>query len=354
MAHVPQQRKPIRVLLVDDSALALAVLRRILDASPDIEVVATARSGREALEMIPAYDPAVVCTDLHMPDMDGLELTRKILEHYPRPVLVVSASTRQDDTHNVFRVLEAGAIDVVAKPISGFGQQYDQIARELVSKIKVVSGVYVFRRRAAPASHLPPALGSPTLSPRIIVVGASTGGPQVLQRIFSLLPQNYPLPIICIQHIASGFLVGFADWLRGLVKMNVKIAEPRELPIGGVIYLPPEETQLEFDSEGRFVITNHDSQAGHAPSITVTMASAAGYYKGSAVGVLLTGMGNDGAEGMHAIVRAGGHTIVQNKESSTIFGMPKQAIDLGAAREVLGPEEIANKLLMLGSKFSSK
>ena len=154
MQQIPQQSKtPITVLLVDDSAVALAMLQRILATSPEIKIVGTARSGREALEMIPRLDPNVVCTDLHMPDMDGLELTRRILELYPRPVLVISASTQKEDTHNVFRVLDAGAIDVVPKPMGGLDSDYAQIARDLISKIKVLSGVYVFRRRASASVH---------------------------------------------------------------------------------------------------------------------------------------------------------------------------------------------------------
>jgi two-component system, chemotaxis family, protein-glutamate methylesterase/glutaminase len=354
MLQVPQQaREPVTVLLVDDSPVALIVLQRILATSPDIKVVATARSGREALEMIPKYNPAVVCTDLHMPDMDGLELTRKILELYPRPVLVVSASTQKEDTHNVFRLLEAGAIDVVPKPMGGLESDYAQIARDLISKIKVLSGVYVFRRRAGGIPHTAAGATGSITSARIVVVGASTGGPQVLQRIFSKLPASYSLPIICIQHIAQGFLEGFADWLRGQVRLKVKIVQQHEAPVGGVIYIPPEGQQMEIDRLGRFSITGSEPVGGHAPSITVTMTSVAGYYKGGTVGILLSGMGSDGAEGMEAIVRAGGYTIAQDKESSTIFGMPKQAIDLGAANAVLGPEEIAARLVLIAEYRAS-
>jgi two-component system chemotaxis response regulator CheB len=344
----PQAKPPITVLLVDDSPVALAVLGRILAASPEIVVVGTARSGREALEMIPRLDPAVVCTDLHMPDMDGLELTRKILEQYPRPVLVVSASTQHEDTHNVFRVLDAGAIDVVPKPMGGLQSDYDQIARDLISKIKVLSGVYVFRRRTQPGTQSATAAErAGGERARIIVVGASTGGPQVLQRIFSALPPTFPVPIVCIQHIANGFLEGFAEWLDGQLRLDVRIARAGETPRAGCVHLPPEGMQLEFDRDGRFVVAGHDPVDGHAPSITVTMTSAAAQFGAGVVGILLSGMGSDGAEGMAAIARAGGYTIAQDRESSTIFGMPKKAIDLGAVKAVLAPEDIIGRLLLI-------
>lgn len=355
MHQVPQQKAPVTVLLVDDSPIALAVLQRVLATSSEIKVVGSARSGREALEMIPKCNPAVVCTDLHMPDMDGLELTKKILELYPRPVLVVSASTQPDDTYNVFRLLEAGAIDVIPKPVAGLDADYEQMGRELISKIKVLSGVFVFRRRTSevhPASVTPAAASAG--SPRIIVIGASTGGPQVLQQILAPLPADFPIPIICIQHIAHGFLDGFADWLRSHVRMKVMNAHEQEWPKGGVIYFPSEGRQLEIGSNGAFVIGGMEPVGGHTPSITVTMRSVAAYYKGGAVGILLTGMGNDGAEGMSAIVRAGGYTIAQSKESCTIFGMPKQAIDLGAARTVLSPDEIVTRLKIIARQAGSR
>jgi two-component system chemotaxis response regulator CheB len=338
------------VLLVDDSPVALALLRRALSTSPDIVVVGSASNGREALEMIPTLQPAVVCTDLHMPEMDGVELTRQIVSLYPRPVLVISTSTTESDQHNVFRLLEAGALDVLPKPISGRADDYQKMASELVSKIKILSGVYVFRRRVAdPTQGKAPAAAhraaGPT--PRIIVIGASTGGPQSIREILLCLPFDFPIPVICVQHITNGFLPGLVEWLQVECRLTIGIASAGELPSAGKVYLPPENRHIEIGHDGRFQISDGDMVSGHRPSVTVTMRSAASYYRDGAVGVLLSGMGRDGADGMLAIARAGGTTIAQDERSSTVFGMPKQAIELGAAHYILNPGEIGRHLLTM-------
>ncbi len=348
--------QPITVLLVDDSLVVLTILERILSSVSDIKVVGKARSGREALTMIPKLNPAVVCTDLMMPDIDGLELTRKIVELYPRPILVISSAAGDENRQNVFQLLEAGALDVMAKPVGITESDYDQIAREIISKIKIIAGVYVFRRRpvgkAAPVS---PAVGvvsrestvarpGKSTSTGLVVVGASTGGPQVLGEIFTKLPADYRLPVVCVQHIALGFLEGLVAWLNVTSPLKVVVAEHGRVPAPGTIYLPPEDRHLMFDSTGAFRVTSDPLSQGHRPSIDVTMKSAAAAYGSSAVGVLLSGMGRDGAQGMQAIASAGGITIAQDQSSCIIFGMPKQAIDIGAAQHIMNPREITGKL----------
>lgn len=345
------KKAPIRVLLVDDSPVALAILQRTLERSGEVEVIGTAKSGIEALAMIPELDPAVVCTDLHMPDMDGLELTQHIVTDFPRPVLVVSASTQPEDTHTIFKVLEAGAIDVMPKPKGGSDADYEAIAAELIGKIKVLAGVFVFRRRTQMQS-LPPgrfARLAKSLHPRMIVIGASTGGPQALLEIFSALPSDYSIPILCIQHISADFLAGFVEWLQSQCRITIRIATAGEVPQPGTIYMPREGTHLEIDREGRFAESLRAAVDGHRPSVTVGMTSASRYFGGDLVGILLSGMGRDGAAGMRAIADAGGITIAQDEASSIVFGMPKQAIELGAVRFVLNPGEIVRKLLQLQS-----
>ncbi len=342
-------RPPVRVLVVDDSQVALVLLKRTLESTGEVTVVGTARSGARALEMIPTLDPEVICTDLHMPDMDGLELTRRILSEYPRPVLVVSASTQPEDSHNVFQLLEAGAIDVMPKPIGGLEADYGQIARELISKIKVLAGVYVFRRKLDAEPAAPPAVTATHLlgTPRVVVIGASTGGPQALQEIFQSLPANYALPILCVQHISPEFLEGFVEWLGRQFKLRFRVAMPGELPAPGTVYMPRAGVHLEIGRDGRFLESYRPSVDGHRPSVTVTMTSASRFWGGGVIGVLLSGMGRDGADGMRAIAEAGGITIAQDERSSAVFGMPKQAIDLGAAQFVMSPSQIAKKLLQL-------
>lgn len=341
--------KPIRVLLVEDSAVCLAMLRRMLSVSPEIEVVGTASNGKAALDLIPQADPHVICTDLQMPIMNGLDFTKAVMAMYPRAILVVSNYVQEEDTENIFALLEAGALDVLPKPRGGSEAEYQAQAQELISKIKVLSGVVVIRRRT-PLSRpkemckpLPPALPNRTKF-RMVAIGASTGGPQALQTILTQLPKNFPAPILCVQHISTGFLQGLTSWLALSCPLKIEIARPREIPRAGVVYFPQENTHLEIDSQGNLASSTSPAIHGHRPSVDVTFKSVAWQWGKSAIGVLLTGMGADGAAGMSAIAQSGGLTIAQDEQSCVVFGMPKCAIALGAASHVLPLQNIAAKL----------
>ncbi|MFW6358046.1 MAG: chemotaxis-specific protein-glutamate methyltransferase CheB [Chroococcales cyanobacterium] len=354
---------PIRVLLVEDSPVALVILKRILSASPDIEVVGTAKTGYEALELIPKVQPNVICTDLHMPQMDGLELTKEVMSRYPRPILVISASVQEEDTQNVFRLLEAGAVDILPKPRSGLAYESAAARQELINKIKVLSGVSVFtqhrrlssipetrvERKVTPQAVSP--VSRPTQSQpyfgtvKMVTIGASTGGPQALHTILTQIPPKFPVPVVCVQHISEGFLQGLVDWLAVDCRLPVKIAEAGEFPKPGVIYFPMERRHLELDSQGRFKCTMSPPVGGHCPSVTVTFKAIARYYGRSSMGILLTGMGRDGAEGLLEMANAGALTIAQDEKSCVVFGMPKEAIALGAAKHVLPLPQIAPMLL---------
>lgn len=352
---------PIRVFLVEDSPVSLVILKRMLTASPDIQVVGTARNGIEALELIPQFQPHVICTDFYMPGMDGLEFTKQLMSRYPRPILVISASVQPDDTHNIFRLLEAGAVDVFPKPGAGQAADYELVKQELISKIRVLSGVTVFtkHRLSSTATSASTYASTPSSGPksdtllagkktgtaRAVAIGASTGGPQALQTILAQLPAQFPLPVICVQHISEGFLQGLVDWLSVECRLAVKIAKQGELPVPGTIYFAPEKAHLELDTGGRFVYSTSPPVDGHRPSVTVTLKSMAKFYGPAVVGILLTGMGRDGAEGMRTIAQAGGVTIAQDEKSSIVFGMPKEAIALGAAQYVLPVSEISSMLI---------
>ncbi len=342
----------IRVLLVDDSPVAITVLRRMLSKSAEMEVVGAAGNGREALDLIPRVKPDVICTDLHMPVMDGLEFTREVMARHPLPILLVSISGREGSL-NAFRVIEAGAIDIFPKPRVSLDTDFERLAPELTKKIRILSGIRVFRR---PAPDAPVINGVRTAAAgtrikldgskaRIIVIGASTGGPNALMTILKILPSDFPLPIICVQHINEGFLQGLLDWLSSQCRMKIEIAKAGEVPLPGTVYFPQEETHLKIDCAGRFVVSAEPPIEGHRPSVTVTMRSAADYYRDSAFGVLLTGMGRDGAEGLREIRDAGGITVAQDEASSIVFGMPKRAIEMGAAGYVTALGEIGPMIL---------
>ncbi|MEA5452666.1 chemotaxis-specific protein-glutamate methyltransferase CheB [Leptolyngbya sp. CCNP1308] len=345
---------PIRLLLVEDSPVALVLLQRILKEAPDMEVVGVARDGQEALAMIPTVKPTLICTDLHMPKMNGLELTEEVMARCPCPILVISASVQPEDTQTVFRILEAGALDIFPKPRTGLASEDGKTKTELLAKIRVLAGVSVFthRRRSSAPLSLPTALPGASVPtaplhrrPRLLALGASTGGPQALMAILQQLPKTFPVPIVCVQHISHGFLQGLVNWLDSSCALRVTIATPGTVPQPGVAYFPPEHHHLEIDGGGRLQLSLGDPVCGHCPSVTVMFKSVAAYYRQSAIGVLLTGMGRDGADGLHALALAGGLTIAQDEASCVVFGMPKEAIALGAAQQVLPLGAIAPFLL---------
>ncbi|MDO8465668.1 MAG: chemotaxis-specific protein-glutamate methyltransferase CheB [Gallionella sp.] len=342
----------IRVLLVDDSPLALHILQRMLTRSPEIQVVGTAANGREALDLLPALNPDVICTDLHMPVMGGLEFTRAVMADYPRPILVVSVSV-EPDSSNVFHLLEAGAVDILPKPRDILSDDTDKLANELASKIRILAGVRVFRRHNSARDMLAVmqqssiSLPHPKAPLRMVVIGASTGGPQALLDILGQLPKNFPLPVVCVQHIGANFLSGMVAWLAESCPLPVRMATHGERPQAGVVYFAPEDAHLEWDGGERFALTHAPPLEGHRPSVTITMQAAARSFGGGTVGVLLTGMGRDGAEGMASIAAAGGITIAQNEASSVVYGMAREAVARGAVQYILPLKQIVPALITI-------
>lgn len=347
MKPAPERRR-IRVLLVDDSPLALEIIRRMLATDPAIELCGTARDGAEALTLIPRLRPDVVCTDLHMQGMDGLALIREVIMRHPLPILVLSVAVQQEQSTTTFAMLEAGALDIIAKPRGGLTEPDALVARELIAKIKVAAGVIVLRRsRRPPAAALPPAAleAARQPPPKMIGIGASTGGPQALEAILHQLPATLPVPLLCIQHIAEGFMAGLVDWLAHSSRLPLRLACEGEAPRAGTAYFAPEGRHLEIDASGRFRCRASAPGETHRPSVDLALTALARHGGSGAVGVLLTGMGRDGARGMDAIARAGGVTIAQDEASSVVFGMPQAAIEAGAARFVLPLESLAAALV---------
>jgi two-component system chemotaxis response regulator CheB len=344
----------IRILLVDDSPLSVEIIRRMLATAPEIEVVGVASNGVEALVLIPRVRPDVICSDLHMPKMNGLEMIRQVMAQHPLPILVLSVSVQADQTQNIFQMLEAGALDIMAKPRGGWQADFGIAAHDLITKIRILSGVTVFRKRwpaqlSAPekAAHALPGVAGQRL--KIIAIGASTGGPQALEMILGRLPADFPLPLVCVQHIAEGFAQGLVDWLATHCRVRIRTAKAGEAPLAGTAYFPPNDRHLEVDDSGTFRCSTALPFGGHRPSVDIAFSSLARRFGAAAAGVLLTGMGQDGAQGMLDIARAGGLTIAQDEESSVVFGMPKCAIELGAAKHVLPLEQIAPALIRVAN-----
>ena len=340
---------PIPIFLVEDSPVCMAILKRMVSDTPNVEVVGEATNGKEALEMIPLTNPKVICTDLEMPVMDGLQFTKEVLTRFPRPILVISNYVHRENQHNIFQLLEAGAIDVFPKPRGGSQSEYLAQSQALIEKIQVLSGVVVIPRVATARESQQsstPLVASPQKrsAARVIVIGASTGGPQTLQVILSQLPRNFSLPIICVQHLTEGFLEGLVGWLASHCPLKVCMAHNHQPPQKGTVYFPQEGKHLELDAKGHFCHTTGPPIHGHRPSIDVTFESVGRRFGRSTIGVLLTGMGQDGVAGLKGIAQAGGTTIAQDEPSCFVFGMPKHAIEQDAVTHVLSPSEIGEHL----------
>ena len=345
----------IRVLLVDDSPVVLEILRRILSADAGFEVIGTARDGREGVEQAIALAPDVVCTDLLMPVVDGLGLIERLMREQPMPILVVSDVVHATDSANVFDLLAAGAVDVFPKPRGGFNVT-SAAAEDLRRRVRLVAGVHVFRRRGGGTTDASTAVATPPHLPAtssvdghgVVVIGASTGGPRGLARILSALPRDYSLPVLIAQHISPGFEQSLLDWLNGIGVLTVETATAGTRPRPGHAYLAPEGCHLLVDSGGRLACPPDDG-ALYVPSVDRLFASAGRAHGSEVVAVLLSGMGVDGARAMRDLYDRGALTIVQDEETSVVFGMPGEAIRLGGAREILPIEAIGPYLAAVGA-----
>ena len=339
----------IRVLVVDDSATVREYLAYLLGEDPSIEVVGTARDGLEAVDQAQRLKPDIIVMDVHMPRMNGYEATRQIMERAPTPIVMVSASSSRYEATQAFEALKAGALTVVEKPGGPDDPAQAESARRFVETVKLMAEVKVVRRwprreRPVPAS---PLSAKAERKIRVIAIGGSTGAPQVVADILARLPRDLAAPILIVQHIAPGFTEGFAEWLAQGTRLAVKLAEPGEATRPGTVYLAPEGSQTGITKDGRLRLTTEPAEDGFCPSASYLFQSVAEAYGRSAIGILLTGMGRDGAAGLKWLREAGGVTIAQDEETSVIFGMPGEAIRLGAAEHVLSPEQIVGTILAL-------
>lgn len=337
-----------RVLIVDDSLLAREVLAHILSQDPEIAIAGTASSGAEAVILAGRLKPDVITMDINMPGMDGFETTRKIMETHPVPVVIVTASFSREDAEKTFRATQAGAVTIMEKPRGPGSPQNDPAIRELIDTVKAMAEVRVVRRwsdkKYARLTDTPPVPLAPVGGPaEIVAIGASTGGPPALHDLLGALPPDYPLPILIVQHIAPGFLNGLADWLAQTTPFKFRIPIHGEQPLRGCAYLAPDGYQMGV-LRGNITVTRDPPEGGHRPAVAHLFNAAAAAYGPRAIGVLLTGMGADGAAGLLEMRRTGAVTFAQDRETSAVHGMPGEAIRLGAAVHVMPPVRIAQTL----------
>jgi two-component system, chemotaxis family, protein-glutamate methylesterase/glutaminase len=343
--------QPIRVLVVEDSPAFRELLVNILQSTPGLQVVGTARNGIEAVRLVRRLKPDIITMDVHMPEMDGYEATRQIMGETPCPIIIVSASYNKNERDMTFNALQAGALSVFAKPTL---QDPPEIYKRLADQVKLMSEVKVVRRWASRNTTATPVPLEPVALPKngrtrlqMVAIASSTGGPGTLGEILSPLPANFPMPILIVQHITPGFGEGLAAWLNQQVPLEVRLARHSDEPQPGQVLIAPDDYHMQINSMGLVALVKTPPYCGLRPSANVLFHSLAQVYGSTALGIILTGMGNDGAEGLKAMYEAGAQTIAQDKDSCVVFGMPAAAIELGVARQVLPASKIAAAMMAL-------
>ncbi len=335
----------IQVLIADDSTVARDFLAHLINGQPDMQVIGTVKNGAEAVASVKSLRPDIVVMDSNMPILDGFRATRQIMEEVPTPIVIVTASLSPEEVTTTFRAVEAGALAVLAKPVGLGHPRFGQLTDTFVQTIRLMAEVKVIRRRGAGTQpRIPsnrPKKSIPRLQGSIVAIGASTGGPQVIQTILSLLKPSLAAPVLIVQHISPGFVQGFVDWLAKTTKFPVKLATSAEKLLAGQAYIAPDGVHLGVQSGGHLLLSEAPPENGLRPAVSFLFRSVAAAYGQLAVGVLLSGMGRDGAAELKLLREAGALTIAQDQASAVIFGMPGEAVRLEAACHVVPPEEIA-------------
>ncbi|HUT55166.1 MAG TPA: chemotaxis-specific protein-glutamate methyltransferase CheB [bacterium] len=403
-------RGKIRVLISDDSAVVREILKDMISGEPDLEIAGEAMNGKQAVELAESERPDIITMDVLMPVMNGLEAVEQIMAYTPTPILVFSSALDDKEMDVAFQAIARGALDVLEKPKVPSGDQYERIRRDFLDKLRMLSRIHVIPhlrgkrkknrygapepeatpppRRAEPAaaheSRPAPALSQRAPEPRpggmdqaapepepfdkeveipesslvqtpprgavrrkMVAIGSSTGGPKALVQIFRRIPAGFPLPVLTVQHIAPSFAPGLVSWLNRESQLSIVLARDRTRPEPGTVYISPTGVHMVVD-KGMIRLTETPPVNSCRPSVDVLFITVAESFGEYAVAVLLTGMGRDGAEGMKAIKDRKGRTMIQDQATSVIFGMPKAALELGAADEVVPlsriPEAIVRAL----------
>jgi two-component system chemotaxis response regulator CheB len=346
-APLPNLSEPIRVLIVDDSPMVRKVLSELIARAPDMVLVGEASTGAEAVRMNYSLHPQVIAMDITIPILDGLQATRIIMQEHPTRVVLLGTREQVQDEEIIAQATAAGALDVCEKPQpSNHNPEDEERDARLIKILRALSQVGVVRVHRT--GEVPTDLENlPGIKrrPEIVLIVSSTGGPHALETIIKTLPADFPLPIVIVQHISDEFVDNMTNWLDTVTPLAIKIAENGERPLPGTVYFAPIGMHLRFTFNGRFALEPDQENYRHVPSGDVLLESAAKAYGANGIGVVLTGMGMDGARGLSKMREQGAHTIVQDEATSIVFGMPKAAIDLGGSEYVVPLESIAGLLM---------
>ncbi len=344
----------IKVLIVEDSVVMQEFLKNTLESDPDIQVIEMVNNGEKAIEAVKKFRPDVVTMDINMPILNGFDATRIIMETTPTPIVIVSGEWDTSNVETTFRAMEAGAIACVARPPGAGHIDHASSVEELIRTVKSMSEVKVVKRwprlqkkgigsfkKEATVSE---AAITPGREIKVVAIGASVGGPIALQTILAAIPSDFSAPIVIVQHISAGFTQGLVEWLSMTSAIPVHMGRHGEKILPGHAYIATEHLQMKVKRDGMIALTEDEPDGGIRPSVSYLFRSIAEAYGKNAIGILLTGMGRDGAQELKLMKDKGAVTIVQNEETSVVFGMPGEAVKIGGANYVLPLEEIAQTL----------
>jgi two-component system chemotaxis response regulator CheB len=334
----------VRVLVTDDSLFMRATIKKLLERDGRFDVVGEAKNGQDAVDKVRALKPDVCTMDFNMPVLDGISALREIMRIQPTPVVMLSAHTREGARETI-DALREGAVDFVTKPSGEVSAELGDVAPRLVAKLLAAAQA----KLAPPPRPIEPVVAVPTTHGlHVVVVAVSTGGPAALSHFLPALPADAPLALLIVQHLPAGFTAPLAERLDGMCAFNVREAVEGDRPMPGVALIAPGDRHLDIHSDGRVHIVEGPELNGVRPSADITMRAAARIFGRRAVGVVMTGMGRDGAEGIRAIKQAGGATLVQDQASSVIYGMPRAAVETGCVDRTVALEHLADALAQIG------
>lgn len=350
-------KKDIKVLIVEDSPVVQDLMKHIINSDPQLEVIAVASDGEEALAATKKYKPDVITMDLTMPKMDGIRATQLIMETCATPIVIVTGSNQATVVSHSAEMIHAGALAVHLRP-HGIGHpDHEAESRKLINTLKLMAEVRVVTRvkhKTSPDKDRADSVfyGAKDFNPvlfDVVAIGVSTGGPPLLQKLISGLPKDLSVPVLIVQHMAPNFVTGFAEWLSKSCGFPVHVAAHGDSLLEGHAYLAPDSIHMTVNSNRRISLVDDDCDGGHKPSVSHLFNSVANVYGKRAIGILLTGMGKDGAAELKLMRDKGAITIAQNMESCAVFGMPGEAIRLDGAKYIFSPEEIIEFLSILSS-----
>jgi two-component system, chemotaxis family, protein-glutamate methylesterase/glutaminase len=340
-------KRKVRVLIVDDSLLMQQLLSYIFNQDPEFQVVGTADDARSALEKVASLKPDVVTMDIQIKRSNGLEVTRQLMQTMPLPIVVISTSCQTGDTQVAMEVVQAGALAALPKPPSLNHPDFPRAAAGLRQMVKDMSCVKVVKRRPTAAStltSLPLIPGSNSDPYEVVAIGASTGGPPAVLSLLKDLSPRLPVPVLLVQHIYPGFAPGLVQWLSSETDWQIKLVHASTKAESGVVYLCENGFQMGIRPDLTITVQSDRAQSRHAPSVSYLFAAVASAFGARAIGIILSGMGNDGAEELKMMRARGALTIAQDQKSSTVYGMPGEAAKIKAAEHVLSPTATARWL----------